>query len=178
MEATFLAKRALFNIPKFLSQGPPPIQFARRLTRACLSSAYERAEGSNAVAEAEGSSADDAPRDSMYETKHPSFVTGEGRPPGNATSFAADTAKDGIKKAVGMAENVGDTAKKALDGAWRAARDGAQGIKERVVNQTDEDDEDDDEIEEDVAVDEIRKVDQLVDTQEYRSIEESKKMQA
>nr|KJB13327.1 hypothetical protein B456_002G068400 [Gossypium raimondii] len=160
MEATFLAKRALFNIPKFLSQGPPPIQSARRLTRACLSSAYERAEGSNAVAEAEGSSADDAPRDSI------------------ATSFAADTAKDGIKKAVGMAENVGDTAKKTLDGAWRAARDGAQGIKERVVNQNDEDDEDDDEIEEDVAVDEIRKVDQLLDTQEYRSIEESKKMQA
>ncbi|PPD88271.1 hypothetical protein GOBAR_DD14820 [Gossypium barbadense] len=165
MEATFLAKRALFNIPK-------------RLTRACLSSAYERAEGSNAVAEAEGSSADDAPRDSMYETKHPSFVTGEGRPPGSPTSFAADTAKDGIKKAVGMAENVGETAKKTLDGAWRAARDGAQGIKERVVNQNDEDDEDDDEIEEDVAVDEIRKVDQLLDTQEYRSIEESKKMQA
>ncbi|MBA0550018.1 hypothetical protein Golob_021002 [Gossypium lobatum] len=170
MEATFLAKRALFNIPKFLSQGPPPIQSARRLTRACLSSAFEP--------EAEGSSADDAPRDSMYETKHPSFVTGEGRPPGSATSFAADTAKDGIKKAVGMAENVGDTAKKTLDGAWRAARDGAQGIKERVVNQNDEDDEDDDEIEEDVAVDEIRKVDQLLDTQEYRSIEESKKMEA
>ncbi|MBA0606502.1 hypothetical protein Godav_018954 [Gossypium davidsonii] len=77
-----------------------------------------------------------------------------------------------------MAENVGDTAKKTLDGAWRAARDGAQGIKERVVNQDDEEDEDDDEIEEDVAVDEIRKVDQLLDTQEYRSIEESKKMQA
>lgn len=111
----------------------------------------------------------------MYETEHPSFVTGEARPPGSTTSFAADTAKDGIKKAVGMAENVGDTAKKTLDGAWRAARDGAQGIKERVVNQTDEEE---DEIEEDVAVDEIRKVDQLVDTQEYRSIEESKKIQA
>ena len=44
MEATFLAKRALFNIPKFLSQGPPGIQSTRRVTRACLSTAYERAE--------------------------------------------------------------------------------------------------------------------------------------
>ena len=44
MEATFLAKRAMFNIPKFLPQGPPGIQSTRRVTRACLSTAYERAE--------------------------------------------------------------------------------------------------------------------------------------
>ncbi|KAK6230610.1 hypothetical protein QUC31_002128 [Theobroma cacao] len=64
-----------------------------------------------------------------------------------------------------MAEYVGDTAKKTLDGAWEAAKDTAQGIKERVT-------ENDDDIEEDVAVDEIRKADQIVDTQEYRSVEE------
>ncbi|KAL4308771.1 hypothetical protein GQ457_01G004410 [Hibiscus cannabinus] len=121
MEATFLAKRGLFNIPKLLSQGPPGIQSARKITRACFSSAFERAEGSNAVAEA-----DDAPP--MYETNS-SFV---GRP----ASFGADT-----EKAV-EADEV----------------------------------EDEDELEEDVAVDEIRKVDQLVDTQEYRSIEELKKL--
>ncbi|XP_039001516.1 uncharacterized protein LOC120127740 [Hibiscus syriacus] len=90
-------------------------------------------------------------------------------PPASQASFGEDTAKDGIKKAVEAAENVGESAKKTMDGAWRAAKDGAQGIKERVV------DEDDDEFTEDVAVDEIRKVDQLVDTQEYRSIEEELK---
>ncbi|GMJ05260.1 hypothetical protein like AT3G15280 [Hibiscus trionum] len=117
MEATFLAKKAFFNIPKFLSQGPPGILSARKITKACFSSAFERAEGSNAVAEA--------------------------------------------------AENVGDSAKKTMDGAWRAAKDGAQGFQEGAAG---------DEFAEDVAVDEIRKVDQLVDTQEYRSIEELKKL--
>ncbi|KAE8677062.1 Detected protein of unknown function [Hibiscus syriacus] len=164
MEAT-LAKRALFNIPKLLPHGPPGIQSARNITRARLSSAFERAEGSNAVAEG---SSDDAPSDSMYET-NPSFVTGEGRPPASQASFGADMEKDGIKKAVETAENVGDSAKKTMDGAWRAAKDGAQGIKERVLNDVDE-------FAEDVAVDEIRKVDQLVDTREYRSIEELKKV--
>ncbi|KAK8622711.1 hypothetical protein V6N13_117615 [Hibiscus sabdariffa] len=150
MEATFLAKRGLFNIPKLLSQGPPGIQSARKITRACFSSAFERAEGSNAVAET-----DDAPP--MYET-NPPFVTGEGRPPGSQASFGADT-----DKAVEAAENVGDSAKKTMDGAWRAAKDGAEVEVE-------------DELEEDLAVDEIREVDQLVDTQEYRSIEELKKL--
>ncbi|XVF78558.1 hypothetical protein PTKIN_Ptkin14bG0143900 [Pterospermum kingtungense] len=74
-----------------------------------------------------------------------------------------------------MAENVGDTAKKTLDGAWEAAKDTAQGIKER--GSTGSDDNDGVEIEEDEAVDEITKVDQPVDTQEYRSIEEMKKLE-
>ncbi|XP_022753989.1 uncharacterized protein LOC111302325 [Durio zibethinus] len=175
MEATFLAKRALSNIPKFLPQGHPGNQSTGRVTRACLSTAYERTEGSNALVEGEESSEmPDTPRDAMregmYEAKHQSFATREGRPPGGATSFAADTAKDGIKKAVEMAENVGDTAKGTLDRAWMAAKDTAQGIRGRVT-------ESDDEIEEDVAVDEVRKVDQLVDTQEYRIIEELKKLE-
>ncbi|WRX28584.1 hypothetical protein QQP08_021071 [Theobroma cacao] len=161
MEATFLAKRTLFNIPKFLPQSPPGIQSTRRVTRACLSTAYERAEGSNAVVEEEGSSdITDAPRDYIRDGKYEAK-----RPPGSKTSFAADSAEDGIKRAVEMAEYVGDTAKKTLDGAWEAAKDTAQGIKERVT-------ENDDDIEEDVAVDEIRKADQIVDTQEYRSVEE------
>ena len=129
-------------------------------------------QGSNAVAEEGSSEISDAPRDVMYEAKHQSFATGEGRPRGSTTSFAVDTAKDGIKKAVEMAENVGDTTKKNLDGAWKAAKDTAQGIKERVTESSD----DENEIEEDVAVDEVRKVDQLVDTQEYRIIEELKKL--
>ncbi|XVF18805.1 hypothetical protein REPUB_Repub11eG0054800 [Reevesia pubescens] len=168
MEATFLAMRPLFNIPKFLPQRPPGIQSTRRVTRACLSTAFERAEGSNAVAEAEGSSEisdairegsseisdahRDAIREGLYEAKHQTFATGEGRPPGSSTSFGADTAKDSIKKAVEVAENVGDISKKTLYEAWRAAKDTAQ-------------------------VDEVRKVDQLVDTQENRSIEEMKKLE-
>ncbi|XVF70171.1 hypothetical protein PTKIN_Ptkin11bG0139700 [Pterospermum kingtungense] len=115
----------------------------------------------------------DAPRDDiregMYQAKHQSFATAEGRSPGSSARFAADTAKDGIKKAVETAEKVGDTAKKSWDGDWKLAKDGPRGIKERVSER-------DDEIEEDVAVDEVTEVDQLVDTQEYRSIEESKKL--
>ncbi|KAK6230609.1 hypothetical protein QUC31_002127 [Theobroma cacao] len=72
MEATFLAKRTLFNIPKFLPQSPPGIQSTRRVTRACLSTAYERAEGSNAVVEEEGSSdITDAPRDYIRDGTKP-----------------------------------------------------------------------------------------------------------
>ncbi|XVF04251.1 hypothetical protein REPUB_Repub05bG0066500 [Reevesia pubescens] len=112
----------------------------------------------------------------MYEAKHQTFSTEEGRPPRSMTNFAADTAKDGIKKAVDIAENVGEIAKKTLDGAWRAAKDAAQGIKERVSTDR-SDDESENEIEEDIANDEVRKVDQLVDTQEYRSIEEMKKLE-
>ncbi|XP_021288496.1 uncharacterized protein LOC110419729 [Herrania umbratica] len=166
MEATFLAKRTLFNIPMFLPQSPPGIQSTRRVTRACLFTAYELAEGSNAVEEEEEGSSDitDAPRDyirdGMYEAKHQTFAIGEGRPQGSTTSFAVDSVEDGMKRAVEMAKNVGDTAKKTLDGAWEAAKDTAQGIKERGT-------ENDDEIEEDVAVDEIRKAGQIVDTQEY-----------
>ncbi|XVE50203.1 hypothetical protein DITRI_Ditri01bG0143000 [Diplodiscus trichospermus] len=73
-----------------------------------------------------------------------------------------------------MAENVGDTAENTLNGAWKTARDTAQGIKERV---SEKDDDDENENEEDVVLDEVRKFDQLVDTQEYRSIEELKKLQ-
>ncbi|XWS11005.1 hypothetical protein CRYUN_Cryun38cG0046700 [Craigia yunnanensis] len=110
-------KRVLFH-----PQGPPGIQSTRRVTRACLSTAYERAEGSNAVAEGEGSTEiSDAPRDAMYEAKHQSFAIAEGRPPGSTTSFAVDTAKDGIKKAVEVAENVGVTAKKTLDGVTESS---------------------------------------------------------
>ncbi|XP_017980014.1 PREDICTED: uncharacterized protein LOC18594037 isoform X1 [Theobroma cacao] len=166
MEATFLAKRTLFNIPKFLPQSPPGIQSTRRVTRACLSTAYERAEQRSSRRR----------RVIRYnrctkrlhkrrQVRSQTVSTGEGRPPGSKTSFAADSAEDGIKRAVEMAEYVGDTAKKTLDGAWEAAKDTAQGIKERVT-------ENDDDNEEDVAVDEIRKADQIVDTQEYRSVDE------
>ncbi|XP_022717998.1 uncharacterized protein LOC111276520 [Durio zibethinus] len=103
----------------------------------------------------------------MYEAKHRSFATEEGRPQGSTTSFTADTAKDEIKKAVEVAENVGDTAKKTLDGALKATKDTTQGIKEILTKSDDEK-----EIEKDVAVDEARKVDQLLDTKEYRSIKE------
>ncbi|XVE80113.1 hypothetical protein DITRI_Ditri14bG0113100 [Diplodiscus trichospermus] len=174
MEATFMAKRALFNIPKFLPQVPPGMLTTRRVTWACFSTAYERAEGSNAAAEGEGSSEisdahRDAIREGLYDDKYQPFATGEGRPPCSNSSFVEDAAKDGMKKAVDTAANVGDTAKKTLDGAWRAAKDTAQGIKERVSGS------DNEEFEEDVAVDEVRKVDQPVDTQEYRSIDELKK---
>lgn len=111
------------------------------------------------MVEAEGSSSD-APRDAMYEPKNQTFTTGEGRPPESTRSYAADTTKDGIKKAAEMAENVGDSEKKTLDGAWEAAKDTAQGIKERVSTENDDYDDEMVEIEEDGAVDEVRKVDQ------------------
>ncbi|KAK6229409.1 hypothetical protein SCA6_018360 [Theobroma cacao] len=180
MEATFLAKRTLFNIPKFLPQSPPGIQSTRRVTRACLSTAYERAkvrtysfsfyiffrkQRSSRRRRVIRYNRCTKRLHKRRQVRSQTVSTGEGRPPGSKTSFAADSAEDGIKRAVEMAEYVGDTAKKTLDGAWEAAKDTAQGIKERVT-------ENDDDIEEDVAVDEIRKADQIVDTQEYRSVEE------
>lgn len=104
------------------------------------------------------------------------FDVGEGKG-SSPRQFVADTAKDGVKKAVEMAENVGDTAKKTMDGAWKAAKEGAENLKKTVgVHHIDEDDEgynfNNDDIREDPAVIEVCKIDDPIDTQEYRSIEE------
>ncbi|GLT29424.1 hypothetical protein SLA2020_042940 [Shorea laevis] len=168
MEAIFLAKRALINIPKIFPQRPACYPHSTtKISRSCCSTtAFERAEGNNAVEESRGSGNSSMPvREGMMEVRQRVLDGPDEKPPGNTSSFAADTAKDGIRKATEMAENVEETAKGTLDGAWKAGREGLQGIQEAVS---------DDQIKEDPAVGEIENVEQPVDTQEYRGIEELK----
>lgn len=161
MEAIFLARRALFNIPRVGFT-----QTARKVTGAYFSTAFERAEGSNAVAESRESENSTFPvREGLMEARKRELNSPDEKPAGNVSGYAADTAKDGVGKATEMAENVGETAKGTLDGAWKAGRETVQGIREAVS---------DDQIEEDPAVGEIEDVDQPIDTQEYRGIEELK----
>ncbi|KAJ0102784.1 hypothetical protein Patl1_04712 [Pistacia atlantica] len=157
----FLAKRVSKTSPRDF---PNCFQSATRF----LSTAYERAEGSNAVAETTRTSNDPIGQ-GMYEAKQEALDVDEGRASG-PTGFVADTAKKGVKKAVDMAENVGNTAKKTIDGAWKAAREGAESVKKTVGA-----DDDDYNIHEDPAVLEVHKIDDPIDTQEYRSIEEVNK---
>ncbi|TYJ39067.1 hypothetical protein E1A91_A04G040300v1 [Gossypium mustelinum] len=126
------AKKALFNISKLLPQCPFPFT-----SRACLSTSYQHPQGSNAGVEG------------MYQVK-----TREGQPqspPQQDSRTAEDSAKEGIKKGVEMAENVGDSAKKTLDGAWKAAKDTAKVVKESL-SENNKDDE---------AVDEVKSIEEL-----------------
>ncbi|KAK8579231.1 hypothetical protein V6N13_142450 [Hibiscus sabdariffa] len=111
MEATFRAKRALFNISKLLPKCPSPITI-----RASLSTSPP------------GSSA--AVRESTYDANRQPIRTAE-----SDRSTAEDTAKDGIKKVVEMAENV---AKETVDGAWKAAEDTSKVVKESASGNDDE----------------------------------------
>lgn len=79
----------------------------------------------------------------MYEVKQEAPDVDEGSASG-PSEFVAETANEGVKKAGEQAENVGDTAKETMDGN----------------------------IHEDPAVVEVHKIDDSIDTQEYRSIEE------
>lgn len=58
---------------------------------------------------------------SMYEAKQQALDMDEKSTTG-AAQFVADTAKEGVRKATEMADVVGDTGKKTVDGAWEARR--------------------------------------------------------
>ncbi|GMJ13875.1 hypothetical protein HRI_005056700 [Hibiscus trionum] len=126
MEATFRAKRALFSISKLLPQCPSPI------TRASLSTSYNPAVRILLV-----SNSQFLQQSMVYvicmiqvgeSSKHQPIRSGES---------AEDTAKDGIKKVVEMAEDVGDAAKETVDGAWKAAKDTARTVKESATGNDD-----------------------------------------
>lgn len=81
-----------------------------------------------------------------------------------------DTAKEGLRKATQVADTVSDAAKKTTDGAWDAAKEANQKIRDGIV----ENDDDDNSNLGDPVIDEVHKLDGPVDTAEYRSIEDLK----
>ncbi|XP_024033552.1 uncharacterized protein LOC18054084 [Citrus clementina] len=176
MAALFWGKRITINISKTSSKDFPNHYFhsASRISRSrWLSSAYEHAHGSNAVAESTDHKAGtEASRDGLYEAKQEALDEDEGRPSG-VTGFVADKVKDGARKAVDTAENVGDTAKQIMDGAWKAAKETTEKIKDNVIC-GDDGDRDHDHIHRDPSVFDAKKTSDPIDTQEYRSIEDQR----
>lgn len=109
-------------------------------------------------------------RDGLGEARQEALDVDEGRASG-VTGFVADKVKDGARKAVETAENVGDTAKQTMDGAWKAAKETTEKIKDKVICG---DDGDRDHIDRDPSVFEAKKTSDPIDTQEYRSIEDQR----
>ncbi|XP_057992465.1 uncharacterized protein LOC131173864 [Hevea brasiliensis] len=103
----------------------------------------------------------------MHEAKQQALDMDE-RSRTGATQFVADTAKEGVRKATEMADTVADTAKKTMDGAWKASREANEKIRERVVGDNSNSNRNN---EEDLVVVEVEKIDGTVDTVEYRNIE-------
>ncbi|XP_024027871.1 uncharacterized protein LOC21411222 isoform X2 [Morus notabilis] len=95
---------------------------------ACFSTAYERAEGSNAVKEVReggeggGTSGlsytpEESIKEGLYKAKH------------QGLSMPNDVARDGLVKA-GL---VGETAKETLDGQWKAAQETSRKVKDEAA---------------------------------------------
>lgn len=97
-------------------------------------------QGSNAVAETSaGDRGTGVPetgtnptRDGMYEAKQEALNPDEGRA-SVVTGYMAERARDGPEKAKEMSRRVGETAKKTMDGAWKAARETTEEIKEAAA---------------------------------------------
>ncbi|OWM88646.1 uncharacterized protein LOC116215156 [Punica granatum] len=131
---------------------------------ASFSTAFERAQGSNAVEESmdssggpavtPGTSNNDPTRQGTYEAKQEALDVDQDRASG-VTGFMAEKVRDGAEKAKEMTDRVGETAKKTIDGARKAAAETTQPIKEAVTR----DDED-----------EKRGPNQNVDSWDYRNI--------
>lgn len=68
------------------------------------------------------------------------------------TGFVADTAKQGVKKAMDTAEDVSDTVKQAMESAFDVTTKTTQHIKATIVAEAD---------------------DNVIDTAEYRSIQDA-----
>ncbi|KAL9441188.1 hypothetical protein AB3S75_019795 [Citrus x aurantiifolia] len=174
MAALFWGKRITINISKTSSKDFPNHYFhsASRISRSrWLSSAYEHAHGSNAVAESTDHKAGtEASTDGLCEARQEALDVDEGRASG-VTGFVADKVKDGARKAAETAENVGDTARQTMDGAWKAAKETTEKIKDKVICG---DDGDRDHIDRDPSVFDAKKTSDPIDTQEYRSIEDQR----
>lgn len=128
-------------------------------------------QGSNAVAESTDHKAGtEASTDGLCEARQEALDVDEGRASG-VTGFVADKVKDGARKAAETAENVGDTARQTMDGAWKAAKETTEKIKDKVICG---DDGDRDHIDRDPSVFDAKKTSDPIDTQEYRSIEDQR----
>lgn len=130
-------------------------------------------QGNDAVADSTDHRAGTEPsRDARYDAKQEALDVDEGRA-SVVTEFVADKVKDGARNAVETAENVGDTAKRAMDGAWKAAKETTEKVKDDAIGGDDRDhDHDHDRIDKDPSVFEAKKTSDPIDTQEYRSVED------
>ncbi|XP_068309845.1 uncharacterized protein [Pyrus communis] len=99
-----------------------------RFSKICFSTAFEGADGANAVADARESGgevsgtsrlpAKETLKEGLYEARHQDLAG------------TSDHAEDGPVKATEMAEETGrDTAKPTMDGAWKASKETTEQIK-------------------------------------------------
>ncbi|OIV92397.1 hypothetical protein TanjilG_22997 [Lupinus angustifolius] len=102
---------------------PLPLQASPLLSIAAFSTAYERAEGANAVAEASNENAT-LRGDTMYKEKEEDL------------SISNDAARDGPKKAEEGSEMVRDTAKKSMDGRWKASQETSHKVRDHQIQRT------------------------------------------
>ncbi|PON40082.1 hypothetical protein PanWU01x14_300250 [Parasponia andersonii] len=157
-----LAKRTLFGVSKLVFRAHAGyVQSASiSLSRACFSTAYERAQGLGGRAE----------RATIDHTTRNDVVYGEnyghrGRHDQNPdhrnienessgiTGFVADKASQGAIGAIKMADSMGDLAKETMEMAWDSTKNATRNVQDTMVAAADEN---------------------VVDTTEYRTIEDLK----
>lgn len=161
MAAILLAKKALFRISNSLPNHDPPgyVQISSRFCRACFSTSYH-AQGSKAVSEPRNvasvlpdSTGSTKNTSTNYEAKDQAQdIKDDEDDMSGVTGFVADTAKQGVKKAMDTAEDVSDTVKQAMESAFDVTTKTTQHIKATIVAEAD---------------------DNVIDTAEYRSIQDA-----
>ncbi|XP_050245954.1 uncharacterized protein LOC126693943 [Quercus robur] len=157
MAAKLLAKKALFRISNSLPNHDPPgyVQISSRFCRACFSTSYH-AQGSKAVSEPRNvpdSTGSTKNTSTNYEAKDQAQdINDDEDDMSGVTGFVADTAKQGVKKAMDTAEDVSDTVKRAMESAFDVTTKTTQHIKATIVAEAD---------------------DNVIDTAEYRSIQDA-----
>ncbi|XP_050217087.1 uncharacterized protein LOC126667973 isoform X2 [Mercurialis annua] len=144
MAAIYLAKKACINISRASSTY---FDSAIRFSKPCFSTAFQHAQGSNAVSETR---------------KKQQVAVIDNDDENSTTQFVADRAIEGVRTATEIADAVGDTAKKAMDGVWQAGKEANRKVRETVNGNNNE---------EDAVVDEMHKFEGPVDTVEYRNVE-------
>ncbi|KAJ4841139.1 hypothetical protein Tsubulata_006431 [Turnera subulata] len=193
MAGIFLAKRATINLTKASSKEHARyIDFATRTSASYVQAAQGRNtvtdqarwEGPDPTGSTPGVSSgakNDPTRQGMYDSKQSGLDKEDDRGRG-ATQFMADTVKEGVRKATEIADALGDSAKKTVDGAWDAAKEGNQRIRETVAdsgnndkynNNTNNHANDNNTANPDPVVVEMHKIDGPIDTVEYRNIEQN-----
>ncbi|CAL0310161.1 unnamed protein product [Lupinus luteus] len=118
MATMCLTKKRILSISKPLSLQASPL-----LSIAAFSTAYERAEGANAVAEASNEN-ETVRGDTMYKAKEEDL------------SISNDAARDSPIKAEEESEMVRDTAKKTMDGGWKASQEASHKVRDDQIQRS------------------------------------------
>ncbi|XP_062086972.1 uncharacterized protein LOC133793688 [Humulus lupulus] len=122
-----------------------------RMTRACLSTAYERAQ--KLGGRGEGESTTDHTKNDVVSGSNIERKSGDHKieDESGIRGFVADKAREGAIGARKVAENMGDLAKETMDTAWDSANNTTQNVQDTLIATADKN---------------------VVDTTEYRSIED------